>query len=221
EEEEKAQEIIAYSRVSAGTRKAPGQSVKTRPIINKTENSPRRHNMPKTEPLGARKGRMAFYRHAFSAFALALLPVLAASAADIAAPPAANRQHVHYILTGLKPLGISQYTVATRSAQREYIHFQNSQGNQYLIYEESPGAPPVAAMKHFREVMGRWEMECRIDMECKMPAFCTGNCKNIYYESSNTPEDLGMLDRNNCTLLSYRCEKPLSAPVQAAIRNKE
>ena len=137
------------------------------------------------------------------------------------APPPTALQSVHYSLQGLKPLGISQYSVPSRSAQREYIHFQNEQGNHYVIYEEAAGAPPVQAIKHFREVMGRWDMVCSLDMDCKAPAFCTGTCKNLYYETSNTPEDLELLDRNHCTLISYRCEKPLTKSMADAIRGHE
>jgi hypothetical protein len=139
-----------------------------------------------------------------------LLPVFLAAAFLIAAASAlaADATPVHYSLKGLRPHGISQYAVRARTAQREYIHFENEQGNHYLIYEEAPGSPPTQAMKTFRAVMGSWDMVCSLELDCKQPAFCTGSCKNLYYETSNTPEDLGLLDRNHCSLSSYHCEKP-------------
>lgn len=156
--------------------------------------------------------------------AIALAALGPATRADGGPPTAgagtlvtASTQRVHYSLKGLRPLGISQYSVPSRSAQREYIHFENAEGHHHLIYEEVAGTPGLQEMQHFREVMGKWDMICNVDLDCKGPAFCVGSCRNLYYETSNTPEDLGLLDRNHCVLTSYRCEKPLPPPVTQAL----
>jgi len=112
-----------------------------------------------------------------------------------------------YSITGMHPEGISQYAVPQRNAQREYLSFQNELGSHRFIYEETAGTPSLGGINSIRQVMGSTGMECRVDLECKTPAFCTGTCRNMYYEMSNTPHDPAVQDRNHCAVVTFRCKK--------------
>lgn len=112
-----------------------------------------------------------------------------------------------YSLTGLRPQGISQYAVPERSAQREYLHFTNELGSHRFIYEESSAKPPLAGIAGMRSAMGNSEMVCTADLDCRIQAFCTGRCQNMYYELSNTPEDPTLATRNHCNVLAFKCKK--------------
>jgi len=140
---------------------------------------------------------------------LSILLALSACGGTATEPEGAR---AHYTLHDLHPLGISHYGVPSRTATREYIHFHNEQGSHYLIYEELLSATPLAAVQHFRQVMGSWDMVCQLELDCRQPAFCTGGCRNHYYEVSNTPADPALADRNQCALSSYRCERPVVKP---------
>ncbi len=112
-----------------------------------------------------------------------------------------------YSITGMRPAGISMYGVPSRNANREYLHFQNEVGGHRFIYEEIPGTPALASMASLRQVMGSAEMVCQIDLDCRTKAFCTGKCRNMYYEMSNTPDDPAMKDRNHCSVTAFKCQK--------------
>jgi hypothetical protein len=114
---------------------------------------------------------------------------------------------VKYSITGMRPESVSQYSVQGREAQREYLHFQNELGNHRFIYEEASASPPLSGINNLRQVMGNPEMVCQVDLNCKTPAFCSGNCRNMYYEMSNTPGDPSVQNRNHCTVTTFKCKK--------------
>lgn len=132
-------------------------------------------------------------------FCAKLLPLLLLAAPAFAGTP--------YSITGLRPMGISQYAVPERGAQREYLHFANELGSHRFVYEELPSKPAMIGVAGMRGVMGNSDMVCMADLDCREQALCTGRCQNMYYEMSNTPEDPALAGRNQCTVLSFKCKK--------------
>lgn len=118
---------------------------------------------------------------------------------------AANQYSIH----GLRAEGISQYGVPQRNAQREFIRFKNDFGQHYFIYEESPRSPPLSGVSNLRSVMGNPQMVCEVEVSCQKAAFCTGICRNMYYEMSNTPSDPTLANRNQCTVTAFKCKSGL------------
>lgn len=121
-----------------------------------------------------------------------------------------------YELGGLRGEKSTKYPVPARSATREYFLFVNEAGNHRFIYEESPGAESLPGIAGLRNVMGNKELVCKIELVCKKAAFCTGGCKNMYYESSNTPLDPTLQGRNHCTISTFKCDKASGSGVAIA-----
>jgi|GEM_PF-5651544 len=126
-----------------------------------------------------------------------------------AAPPApaANPQAIVYELRNLKPAGITQYSTSSDSILRQYFEFKNEQGSHNIIYEELSGNPPLRTVTSLREISRDFESNCAIDIECSTKAFCTGDCKNMYYEVANAPGDTYAPERNKCRVQYFSCEK--------------
>ncbi len=119
---------------------------------------------------------------------------------------AANNQAIIYELRDLTPVGITQYSSSSEAVLRQYLEFRNSQGTHNVIYEEVSGAPPLRNIGALRELARAWNSNCGIDIECRSKAFCTGECRNMYYETSNAPGDSLTPDRNKCRVTYFSCE---------------
>ena len=154
---------------------------------------------------------------------LSLAAVTARSDNPPSAPPAATAAPaaIVYEIRELTPAGITQYASASDSVLRQYLEFKNGQGTHNIIYEEVTAAPPLRNVAALRELARAWNSTCAIDIECSSKAFCTGECRNMYYETSNAPGDNLSPDRAKCRVTYFSCEPkvPSSAPapsVQAA-----
>jgi hypothetical protein len=144
----------------------------------------------------------------FSTLLLSLFTMKARSDAP-AAPP--TGQAIVYEIRELTPAGITQYSPGADSLLRQYLEFRNSQGTHYVIYEEGGGAPPLRNVAAIREMARAPDSTCAIDIECSSKAFCTGDCRNMYYETSNLPGDALAPDRNKCKVTYFSCEPKASA----------
>jgi hypothetical protein len=122
-----------------------------------------------------------------------------------------------YELRDLKPAGITQYS-AGDTVVRQYLEFKNEQGSHSIIYEESSSAPPLRTVTGLRELARAWDSSCAIDLECSSKAFCTGDCRMMYYEVANTPGDSFAPDRNKCRVHYFSCEKSQSGAVTTGAR---
>lgn len=108
-----------------------------------------------------------------------------------------------YGLRNLRPEGLSQQLVT--GARRQLLHFKNELGDHFLLYEENAaagGVPEIAGLAHF---LGNPSYVCSIDLDCRAKAFCTGDCRKLYYEIFNTAAPAG---RNSCTIKAFSCSQP-------------
>ena len=116
-----------------------------------------------------------------------------------------------YSLDNLKPVSLAQYNVTDRPGLRQFFQFQNEEGMHFIVYEEVKGIAGSRELDGIRVYMSQWDSACNLELVCKTKAFCTGDCRNMYYEMTNSPNDTVFPERNNCTLESFTCEKR-SAP---------
>lgn len=119
-----------------------------------------------------------------------------------------------YELRDLKPAGITQYASGMDTV-RQYLQFQNAQGNHHVIYEEVPSLPPARTVVGLRQMASAFDSLCSMDIECSSKAFCTGDCRSMYYETSNAPADPVNPDRSKCKILFFSCEKATTPSVAA------
>lgn len=107
-----------------------------------------------------------------------------------------------YELKNLRAATSSLYNTA--QSQRHFLRFQNEQGTHTVIYDESAASPPLKEIAHLLVAMKH--STCTLELECKVKAFCTGaDCRNMYYEMTNAPQDLQFAPRDKCRLKSYSC----------------
>lgn len=118
-----------------------------------------------------------------------------------------------YELQNLRPSGFSQYNEA--GLNRIYIDFQNESGTHHLLYEEVPTALPLKDVETLRSIAIKSESSCEIVVQCNSKAFCTADCKNMYYEFTNAA--VVAADRNRCTLQSYSCEKRMDTRTPSSV----
>jgi len=104
-----------------------------------------------------------------------------------------------YLLKNLKPLNISYFSNATNN--RHHLRFQNEQGSHSLIFT---GTEPGKALSSLLHAVSGWNSACTIEIDCAARAFCTGDCKNMYYEMANDSLDISSAAQK-CTLRSYTC----------------
>jgi len=152
-------------------------------------------------------------------FTLFFLPALAVSEPEAnpqGPASAAENQAITYELRELKPAGITQYSSAGESVVRQYFEFKNEQGSHNIIYEEIAGAAPLRTVTSLREIARAWESSCAIDIECASKAFCTGDCRSMYYEVANAPGDAYAPDRNKCKIQYFSCEKQKAPAIPPA-----
>lgn len=126
-----------------------------------------------------------------------------------AAPPASATAPTTYELRDLKPDGLMQPASAVSSGVRQYFQFQGEQGMHHVIYEEMPMAPALPIASTLRQYSSAHNSRCSLDIECAGKAFCTGDCKQMFYEISNVAGDAASPDRATCKITSFSCE---SAP---------
>lgn len=145
---------------------------------------------------------------------LVLVASLPARSDDPPAPPPASpsSQAIIYELRDLVPAGITQYSSASETVFRQYLEFRNGQGTHNIIYEEVSGPAPLRNIAALREIARAWDSSCAIDIECSSKAFCTGECRNMYYETSNAPGDNISPDRNKCKVTYFSCEPKAAVP---------
>lgn len=138
----------------------------------------------------------------------------------LAASTAFADTKVTYSLTGLKPQGLSQYSAVEVGGSRQYLRYQGDKAMHYLIYEEVDGLPPRKDIANLRQASQSGAVvTCDLEIVCETKAFCTGDCKNMYYEFTNGNPAPG---RNHCTLQSFDCwpgdhaVAPVTAPAAPA-----
>lgn len=129
-------------------------------------------------------------------------PPAAVPAAGAPAAPASTA--IVYEIRELTPSGVTQYS--NESAIRQYFEFRNGQGTHNIIYEEVAANPPLRNITALRELAKAWDSTCAVDIECSSKAFCTGECRNMYYETSNAAGDALSPDRNKCKVTYISCE---------------
>lgn len=106
-----------------------------------------------------------------------------------------------YVLKNLKPINISQFNNA--NGTRHHLRFQNEQGSHSLIFS---GLEASAKQPLLHAISG-WNSYCTLEIECAAKAFCTGDCKNMYYELA---DDAAGNAEKKCKLRSYTCGPSLS-----------
>lgn len=114
-----------------------------------------------------------------------------------------------YNLSGLRYDSSSQRQTA--AGFRHYIKFQSAQANHVLIYDEENAHPPSRDIAALRQVMIAADAECSLNLTCTAKAFCTGDCRNMYYELSNAGEVVINAAQpaavNRCMLTSFSCAR--------------
>lgn len=128
-------------------------------------------------------------------------PVSASPAAPTVKTEAANAvQASHYELRNLKVVGYSmQLNVGS---QRHFFQFQNEQGSHYFVVEESPNINSSFELGVIRPLVTQDRMMCKMDIDCKQKAFCTNDCKSLYYEIVSISENA---KKSNCTINAVSC----------------
>jgi hypothetical protein len=116
----------------------------------------------------------------------------------------APKTHAHsYGLRNLRPVGFTQK--ASANDRQQLFHFQNELGDHYFLYEENSsegGVRELAGLVGFASNSGHL---CSIDLDCQEKAFCSGDCKKLYYEFFNVPPPVG---RNSCKIRAFSCAVP-------------
>lgn len=135
-------------------------------------------------------------------------PVATPVAAPLAAPAPAANIPVKYFLRNLKASGISQYALTEKAGLRLYLHFHNEQGHHYIVYEEATAAPQQREVNNLRQAMANPHQPFSLDIECAAKAFCTGECRNMYYEMSNQPGEYATTEQNRCEVKAFTNEMP-------------
>lgn len=134
-------------------------------------------------------------------------PATAQPGTQPATQPAAAQQvpaiGVKYNLRNLKPVGLSEQYQGTRN--RELLQFTNEQGKQNILYEEATSLPPLKEINRLAPFMASSVHTCSIDLDCKAKAFCTDNCRSLFYEVSNNPTDPALAEKSNCVLRAFTC----------------
>ena len=123
---------------------------------------------------------------------------------------------VKYNLRNLRPVGLSGQSYGER--RRELLQFTNEQGKQSILYEELSSQPTVKEITRLAPFLASSRHTCSIDLECKAKAFCTDNCRSLYYELSNSPADPALADKSNCVLRAFSCLTETQA--QRAVANQ-
>lgn len=101
-----------------------------------------------------------------------------------------------YDLKNLKGVSVSHFSAP--AGRRQYFRFQNELGLHTIVYEESSA---VAALKELDSLeRAMWAGDCAISLECSAKAFCTGDCRNMYYETANADPS-----KNKCKVKSFSC----------------
>lgn len=154
-------------------------------------------NPPQQQLPAAVKQAPAAQSPAQSAAQPAALP----AAQPAAAQPAAAT--VKYNLRNLKPVGMSGQNNGDR--RRELLQFTNEQGKQNILYEEATAHPTLKEIVRLAPFLASATHTCSVDLECKAKAFCTDNCRSLYYELSNNPSDPALADKSNCVLQAFTC----------------
>lgn len=114
-----------------------------------------------------------------------------------------------YELRDLHAQGISFY--GSTPVNRKYMEFTNADGRHHIVYEESPAFASLSELLSLQQAMGSLNAVCAIDISCSQKAFCTGDCKQMYYEVSNLPNEQIPADHNRCKIQSFSCEKAKEA----------
>ncbi len=108
-----------------------------------------------------------------------------------------------YSLKDLRFMKVSKYA-GLANGKREYFQLKNSLGTHYLIYEESPAHAPLAPLQVLRAKAPGAAL-CKVKLQCSTNAFCTGTCKNFYYELSNGPADPARREHSRCAIQELDC----------------
>lgn len=132
--------------------------------------------------------------------------LLAATSVRADDPPKVISAPVTYELRDLRPTGFTQYT-GVGEVVRQYFEFQNTEGTHHVVYEEVPSALPARTVAPLRQLANAFDSSCAMDIECSSKAFCTGECRHMYYEVANAPGDNLSPDRAKCKILYLTCEK--------------
>jgi hypothetical protein len=110
--------------------------------------------------------------------------------------------------------GISERKTAT--GIRQFLKWQNHQGTHVFIVDEETSQPALKDFASLRAAMAMSESGCTIEVSCAAKAFCTGSCRNMYYEFTNAPAaaTAGQAAdaRNRCVLSGFDCTKQSQKP---------
>lgn len=109
-----------------------------------------------------------------------------------------------YQLQGLKPVGVSS-RLSANGLNRHHVKFENAQGVHALVYEGGEAAP-LGLLR----AMSGWASSCALEVECAERAFCTGDCRSMFYEMAFDAQDPALATRK-CKLRSVQCGPSQSA----------
>ena len=124
----------------------------------------------------------------------------------IAQNPTPSAPHTKkYSLTNLRPVDVREFESNGLGVDHEYLLFRNERGTHYFIYEDLRSAPTLPELRAVRESMKNKDQTCQIELLCTLNAFCTGTCKNFYYELNNVGPDPSRPRQNHCMLQTFTC----------------
>ncbi len=122
---------------------------------------------------------------------------------------------VSYDLRQLKPIGLSQYASPGSASVRLYLKFQNEAGTHYFLYEENPEYPALKDVNALQQALASPDFSCEAEVSCPSKAFCTGDCRHMYYELSNVPPP-APFGENRCRILTFHCDRPGARGIASA-----
>lgn len=108
-----------------------------------------------------------------------------------------------FFLSDLVPTSVSNYPTNLSTVRRHYFQFRNNDGSHYFVYEEDSGFAPIREVTELKRAMENWNSSCSVDLDCKEKPFCTGRCRNMYYQLSNRAGE----GKDRCKIVSFTCTR--------------
>ncbi len=126
--------------------------------------------------------------------------------ADI--PTAPSTPTAVYDLKGLKPTSASVHNTA--AYRKRHLRFKNDQGSHIFVFEETKYETPSELF--FFQTMNNWNSICSVELECSAKAFCTEDCRTMYYPVASTPPE-SPLPPSKCRVRNLTCSPaPMPTP---------
>ena len=137
-----------------------------------------------------------------------LLFIQASTAADsVAVPPVSEPAAINasqvYELEGLHSVGFTEYNMPEISTLRQYMKFENADGIHTIVYDEIVTVPVLKTLNDLRQAMSSKDSLFSLEIECANQAFCTGGCKNMYYEFTNGSNESSLSGHNRCVVRNF------------------